>query len=128
MGLSECVGVVSGVTASGSASFNGYWSDWRLSANLADDVARDLVEVMDKRRLDTALVTMDGLGETQSDARLGWAEVTPLWFLAEARGTSGTRKRVLPQVKTFLAIDVLILYELCFAGFAYPQLSPTSSR
>ena len=97
--MSECVGVVSGGTASGSASFNGYWSDWRLSANLADDVARDLVEVMDKRRLDTALVTMDGLGETLSDARLGWAEVTPLWFLAEARGTSGTRKRVLPQVK-----------------------------
>ena len=99
VGLSECVGVVSGGTASGSASFNGHWTDWRLSANLADDVARDLVEVMDKRRLDIALVTMDGLGETRSDARLGWAEVTSLWFLAEARGTSGTRKRVLPQVK-----------------------------
>ena len=100
VGLSECVGVVSGGTASGSASFNGHWTDWRLSANLADDVARDLVEVMDKRRLDTALVTMDGLGETRSDARLGWAEVTSLWFLAEARGTTGTRKRVLPQVQT----------------------------
>ena len=48
VGLSECVGVVSGGTASGSASFNGHWTDWRLSANLADDVARDLVEVMDK--------------------------------------------------------------------------------
>ena len=56
VGLSECVGVVSGGTASGSASFNGHWSDWRVSANLADDVARDLAEVMDKRRLDTALV------------------------------------------------------------------------
>ena len=34
-----------------------------MSANLADDVARDLVEVLDKRRLDTCLLTMDGLGE-----------------------------------------------------------------
>ena len=98
--MSECVGVVGGGIASGSATFNGRWSEWRLSANLAEDVARDLVEVLDKRRLDAALVTMDGLGETRCDARLGWAEVTALWFLAEARGTSGTRTRVLPQVRT----------------------------
>ena len=124
--MSECVGVVSGGTASGSASFNGLWSDWRVSANLADDVARDLVEVMDKRRLDTALVTMDGLGETRSDARLGWGEVTPLWFLAEARGTSGTRNRVLPQVKNY---DLLTLYdEMCFPGPADSQFSAASSH
>ena len=33
-----------------------------------------------------------------TEGRLGWGEVTPLWFLAEERGTSGTRRRVLPQV------------------------------
>ena len=65
---------------------------------MADDVARDLVDVMEKRRIDTCLVDMSGLGETCSDGRLGWGEVTPLWFLAESRGTSGTRKRVLAQV------------------------------
>ena len=70
-----------------------------MSCNLADDVSRDLVDVLEKRRVDTSLVTMEGLGgDTCHDARLGWGEVTPLWFLSEARGTSGTRKRVLPQV------------------------------
>ena len=33
-----------------------------------------------------------------TEGRLGWGEVTPLWFLAEERGTSGTRRRVLAQV------------------------------
>ena len=36
--------------------------------------------------------------QTVTEGRLGWGEVTPLWFLAEDRGTSGTRRRVLPQV------------------------------
>ena len=36
--------------------------------------------------------------QTVTEGRLGWGEVTPLWFLAEERGTSGTRRRVLPQV------------------------------
>ena len=45
---------------------------------------------------------LEGLGGSLSDGRLGWGEVTPLWFLSEARGTSGTRKRVLAQ-------DLLIL-------------------
>ena len=96
--LSDTVGVVSGQTVSGTATFNNHWSQFQVSANMADDVAKDMVEVMEKRRIDTTLVTMDGLGETSADARLGWGEVTPLWFLSEARGTSGTRRRILPQV------------------------------
>ena len=73
-----------------------------MSANLADDVTRDLVEVLEKRRVECCLVSMEGLGETVSSGRLGWGEVTSLWFLSEERGTSGTRRRVLPQ-------DLLIL-------------------
>ena len=69
-----------------------------MSANLAEDVARDLVEVLEKRRVECCLVSMEGLGGTLTDGLLGWGEVTPLWFLSEERGTSGTRKRVLPQV------------------------------
>ena len=87
---SDTVGVVSEPVS--------FWSQFQVSANMADDVAKDMVEVMEKRRIDTTLVTMDGLGETSADARLGWGEVTPLWFLSEARGTSGTRRRILPQV------------------------------
>ena len=68
-----------------------------MSANLADDVTRDLVEVLEKRRVECCLVSMEGLGETVSSGRLGWGEVTSLWFLSEERGTSGTRRRVLPQ-------------------------------
>ena len=44
--------------------------------------------------------------QTVTEGRLGWGEVTPLWFLAEERGTSGTRRRVLPQVTS----DVMSRY------------------
>ena len=96
--------LVTGHTISGTAAFSSQnsWADFAVSANLAEDVARDLVEVLEKRRVECCLVNMEGLGETLSDGRLGWGEVTPLWFLSEARGTSGTRRRVLAQ-------DLLIL-------------------
>ena len=95
--LSETVGIVSGQTISGTSKLNGAWSEFSVAANLAEDVAADLADVMEKRRLDTVLVSMEGLGQGEVDGRLGWAEVTPLWFLSEARGTSGTRRRVISQ-------------------------------
>ena len=95
--LSETVGILTGQTISGSSKLNDAWSEFSVAANLAEDVAADLADVMEKRRLDTVLVNMEGLGQGEVDGRLGWSEATALWFLSEARGTSGTRRRVLPQ-------------------------------
>ena len=47
--------------------------------------------------MDVCLAGLAGLGAGRCEVPLGWAEVTPLWFLAEARGTTGTRRRVLPN-------------------------------
>ena len=59
----------------GTAHFNKHWGDFAVSANLADDVARDLADVLEKRRVENCLMSMDGLGETDSDGKLGWGEV-----------------------------------------------------
>ena len=97
-----------------------------MSATINEEVTSDLaevtststasllspVEVMQKRRLEHCLLTMEGLAGGEAGVRLAWGEVTalslhghssppqvvPLWFLSEARGTTGSRKRVLPQV------------------------------
>jgi hypothetical protein len=111
VGLSDTPALVTGATASGSARLHGRWGDFTVSAGLAEEVTADLAEVLDKRRVEHCLLGMEGLGEGQAPVRLGWGEVStkhrstapqvvPLWFLSEARGTSGTRKRSVPQVVT----------------------------
>ena len=94
-------------------------------------------KVLDKRRVDHCLISMEGLAEGQAGARLACGEVdssklferfqfslcfsirdcfacvlcnrlkglqvVPLWFLSEARGTTGSRRRVLPQDLTLLS-------------------------
>ena len=77
-----------------------------MAANIADDISSDLLEVLGKRGVESAEVRSRGLVQDDSDARLGWAEVTSLWFLSEARGTSGTRKRVLPKVNSVM-VDIM---------------------
>ena len=110
MCLSDTVGVVSGQTVSGSARLCGQWSEYSVAANIADDISSDLLEVLGKRGVESAGVRSRGLVQDDSDARLGWAEVTSLWFLSEARGTSGTRKRVLPKVSLHSVIVDIILW------------------
>ena len=98
------------------------------------------LKVLDKRRVDHCLISMEGLAEGQAGARLACGEVdssscsnlfesfqfclcfsirdcfacllcnrlngfqvVPLWFLSEARGTTGSRRRVLPQDLTLLS-------------------------
>ena len=73
--LSDSLAILTGATVSGTAEFNNNWADFEVSANLADDVAKDLAEVLEKRRVDTCLLSMDGLGGTKSDGKLGWGEV-----------------------------------------------------
>ena len=58
-----------------SAEFNKHWADFDVCANLADDVAKDLAEVLEKRRVDNCLMSMEGLGASESDGKLGWGEV-----------------------------------------------------
>ena len=102
--LSETVGIVTGETISGSSKTNEAWPEFSVAANLAEDVAADLADVMDKRRLDNVLISMEELGQGEVDGRLGCGDTTPLWFLSEARGTSGTRRRVLPQAKRIIYV------------------------
>ena len=73
--LTDSLAILTGATVSGTAHFNKHWGDFAVSANLADDVARDLADVLEKRRVENCLISMDGLGETNSDGKLGWGEV-----------------------------------------------------
>ena len=52
---------MTGHTISGTAAFNSQtsWAEFSVSANLAEDVARDLEEVLEKRRVETCLVSME---------------------------------------------------------------------
>jgi aromatic ring-opening dioxygenase LigB subunit len=77
--LTDSLAIVTGATVSGTAEFNKHWGDFEVSANLADDVARDLAEVLEKRRVDNCLMNMEGLGGTESDGKLGWGEVLLLY-------------------------------------------------
>ena len=97
VGLSDSPALLTGGTARGSAKFHEKWSEFCVTATLAEEVTVELGEVLDKRRVDHCLLSMEGLAEGASGVRLGWGEVVPLWFLSEARGTSGTRKRVVPH-------------------------------
>ena len=95
--------MITGGTAKGSAKFHDKWSEFCVTATLAEEVTVELAEVLDKRRVDHCLLSMEGLAEGASGVRLGWGEVVPLWFLSEARGTSGTRKRVVPHEVVILS-------------------------
>ena len=96
VGLSDSPALITGGTAKGSAKLHDKWSEFSVTATLAEEVTVELAEVLDKRRVDHCLLSMEGLAEGASGVRLGWGEVVPLWFLSEVRGTSGTRKRVVP--------------------------------
>ena len=97
MGLSDSPALLTGSKATGTARFHDNWSDFSVTASLAEEVTVELADVLDKRRVDHCLLSMDGLAEGANKVRLGWGEVVPLWFLSETRGTSGTRKRVVPH-------------------------------
>ena len=95
--MSDSPALLTGSEATGTARFHDKWSDFSVTANLAEEVTVELADVLDKRRVDHCLLSMDGLSEGANKVRLGWGEVVPLWFLSETRGTSGTRKRVVPH-------------------------------
>lgn len=97
VGLSDIPALLTGSEATGTARFHDKWSDFSVTANLAEEVTVELADVLDKRRVDHCLLSMDGHAEGANKVRLGWGEVVPLWFLSETRGTSGTRKRVVPH-------------------------------
>ena len=79
--LTDSLAILTGSTINGNAAFNSHWQDFEVSANIADDVAKDLSDVLEKRRVENCLLNMEGLGKTDSDGKLGWGEVQITLFL-----------------------------------------------
>jgi len=98
LNLSDAIGIYANHVAAGDAEWNGHWKDFKVSANIHDDFALEIFNHLQKKRVNSNLTLPFG----ERPAPLGWAEVVPLFFLSEQRGTTGTRKRVCPY-------DVVVL-------------------
>ena len=112
LNLSDSIGIYANHVASGSAEWNGYWSDFKVSINIHDDFAMEMFNHLQvsfrrsavillryneefnlqKKHINCNLILAFG----ERPAPLAWSEVVPLFFISEQRGTTGTRKRVCP--------------------------------
>ena len=91
LNLTSSLGIYMNGTASGSAEWNGNWTEFNVDVQLNLEAAKDLYEHLTDS-LQSNELGVEGISFFSGcDAKLRWGEVVPLWFIEQAFKSSNKK-------------------------------------